>query len=45
MANKITKLPTNSQQNNLETFTNEHDKEIAIRKTRNYWWTKIAIEE
>ena len=28
IANKITKLSKNSQQNNSETVTNEHDKEI-----------------
>ena len=28
IANKITKVSKNSQQNNLETVTNEHDKEI-----------------
>ena len=28
IANKITKVSTNSQQNNSETVTNEHDKEI-----------------
>ena len=27
--NRITKVSKNSQQNNLETVTNEHDKEIA----------------
>ena len=41
----------NSQQNNSETVTNEHDKEIPEerfisleKKTRNYWWTVIKIE-
>ena len=28
IANKITKISKNSQQNNSETVTNEHDKEI-----------------
>ena len=28
IANKITRVSKNSQQNNSETFTNEHDKEI-----------------
>ena len=28
IANKITKISRTSQQNNLETVTNEHDKEI-----------------
>ena len=28
IANKITKVSKNSQQNNSETLTNEHDKEI-----------------
>ena len=32
MGKNITKVSKNSQQNNLETFTNEHDKEI--RKER-----------
>ena len=32
IANKITKVSKNSQQNNSETVTNEHDKEI--RKER-----------
>ena len=27
-ANKITKISNNSQQNNTETFTNKHNKEI-----------------
>ena len=39
---KITKFSKNSQQNNLETVTNEHDKGtpkekyISKRKTKNY---------
>ena len=33
IANKITKVSKNSQQNNLETVTNENDKEIL--KERN----------
>ena len=44
IAKKITKISKNSQQNNLETVTNEHDKEVPKercvyifrRKTRNY---------
>ena len=28
IANRITKVSKNSQQNNSETITNEHDKEI-----------------
>ena len=31
-ANKITKLPKNSPQNNSETVTNEHDKEMPKEK-------------
>ena len=30
IANKITRLSKNKQQNNSETVTNEHDKEIQI---------------
>ena len=40
----------NSQQNNSETVTNDHYKEIlkrkifiSTRKTRNYLWTEIKI--
>ena len=42
VAIRITKVSKNSQQNNLETVTNENDKEIPIeryisrRKTNNY---------
>ena len=47
-ANKITKLSKYLQQNNSETFTIEHDKELIIcvsrRNARNYWWTKIKIK-
>ena len=32
-ANKITKLSKNSPQNNSETVTNEHDKEIPKEKS------------
>ena len=35
IANKITKLSKNSQQNNSETVTNEHDKEIPKLISRN----------
>ena len=44
---KITGVLKHPQQNNSETITNEHDKEIpkeryiSRTKTRNYWWTKI----
>ena len=38
------------QENNSETVTNEHDKELLKeryispqKKTRNYWWSKIEI--
>ena len=52
IAKKITKISKNSQQNNLETVTNEHDKEVPKercayifrRKTRNYWWAEIKIK-
>ena len=36
IANKITKLSKNSQQNNSETVTNEHDKEIPKIKIKKY---------
>ena len=49
-AYEIRKGPKHSQQNNLETVTNEYNKEIPRercvspeRKTRNYWWTEILI--
>ena len=32
MANKITKISKNSQQNNSETITNEHNKEISTER-------------
>ena len=32
IANKTTKLSKNSQQNNSETVTNDHDKEILEEK-------------
>ena len=32
IANKITKVSKNSQQNNLETVTNEYDKEMPKEK-------------
>ena len=37
-ADKITKVPKHSQQNNLQTITNENDKEKpnSRRKTKNY---------
>ena len=47
---KITKIWNNLQQNNLETVTNEHDKElpkewyIARRKTENFWWPEINTD-
>ena len=49
IAYKNTGVSKNSQQNNSETVTNEHDKEISkeryiyisSKKTRNYWWFKI----
>ena len=31
-ANKVTKVSRNSQQNNLDTFTNENDKEKHLKK-------------
>ena len=43
------KLLKNTQQNNSETATNKHDKELPIdryisrRKIENYWWSKIII--
>ena len=46
---KIKKVSKNSQQNNSETVTNEHDKEIpeeryiSKKKTRNYLWFKIKM--
>ena len=49
IANRITKVSKNSQQNNSKTVTNEHDKEIpkeryiSGRKTEKYWWSKINI--
>ena len=44
-ADKITKVPKHSQQNNLQTITNENDKEKpnSRRKTKNYWWSEIKI--
>ena len=46
---KNTDVSKNSQQNNSETVTTEHDKEISkeryiyisSKKARNYWWFKI----
>ena len=50
IANRITKVSKNSQENNLETVTNEYDKKIPKgryvyqeKKTRNHWWTNIRI--
>ena len=49
MVNKITKVSKNSQQNNLETVTNENEKEItkerymSPEKTTSYWLFKIKI--
>ena len=49
IANKITKVSKNSQQNNSEAVTNDYDKEIPKerylpkKKTRNYWWSEIKI--
>ena len=50
IANEITGLSKNSQQNNPETVTNENDKETPKegyippeKKTRSYWWSKIKI--
>ena len=49
-ANEIVKIWKNSQQNNSETVTNKHNKEIhkrkiyiSRRKRRNYGWTEIKI--
>ena len=48
--NKIIKVWKDLQQNNSETGTNEHDKDIpkeryiSRRKARNYWWIKIKIK-
>ena len=45
MVNKITKVSKNSQQNNLETVTNENEKEryMSPEKTTSYWLFKIKI--
>ena len=50
IANKIIKVSKNSQQNNLETVANVHDKKNTQRKiyfsgkkTKNYWWFEIKI--
>ena len=45
----ITKLSNNSQQNDSEIATNEHDKEIPKeniylqKKDKKYWWIEINI--
>ena len=50
IANRISKVQKNPQQNNFETVTNENDREIPKercispeRKTRSYWWADIKI--
>ena len=49
ISNKIAKVSKNSQQNNSETVTNKHDKEIPkerhifIKKTINCCWFKIKM--
>ena len=50
VASRIPKVSKNSQQNNSETVTYEHDKEIpkerymSPEKTlENYWWSEINI--
>ena len=52
IANRIMTVSNNSQQNNLETVTNENDKEIPKemyispkKKTRSYWLSEIKIIE
>ena len=50
ISDKITKASKNSQKSNLETVTNDNDKEIHKERqtspeenTRNYWWSEINI--
>ena len=45
IANRITKVLRNSQQNNSETVTNEHDKEISKEKYLSPEETKEIIDE
>ena len=45
IANRITKVLRNSQQNNSETVTNEHDKEISKEKYVSPEETKEIIDE
>ena len=45
IANKITKLSKNSQQNNSETVTNEHDKEIPKERYVSLEETQEIIDE
>ena len=51
ITDRITKFSKSWQQNNSETVTNEHDKEISKeiyiyifrKKSGNYWWSEINI--